>query len=216
MLIRNHQIVHINNHYKQGLSKNLNLKQDKAGLLRAYGRLNKSDLDTLAKNPIIIVPNTDLSRLIIDDADGIYHKGIPHTMSDVRQMCWIARLREQVKKRVRQCPCQKMNNLPYKYPKMTDLPANRVTRARTFQHIDLDYFGPMTVFREDMVKTNVYGCIFTCAITRLIHLELVPDGTAEKFINAFRRFVARQGEPDTVTFLHAHVCPRKPASEPKP
>ncbi|KAK6763555.1 hypothetical protein RB195_024034 [Necator americanus] len=83
VLIKNHQMVHINRHYKQELSKNLNLKQDKAGLLRAYGRLNKSDLNTLAKNPIIIVPNTDLSRLIIDDAHGIYHKGIPHTMSDV-------------------------------------------------------------------------------------------------------------------------------------
>ncbi|ETN71462.1 hypothetical protein NECAME_19326 [Necator americanus] len=92
-----------------------------------------------------------------------------------------------------------MNNLIYKYPEMTDLPANRVIRVRTFQHIGLDYYGPMKVFREDMVKTNVYGCIFTCAVTRLIHLELVPDGTAEKFINAFRRFVARRGKPDTVT-----------------
>uniref|UniRef100_A0A7I4Y5U8 Integrase catalytic domain-containing protein n=1 Tax=Haemonchus contortus TaxID=6289 RepID=A0A7I4Y5U8_HAECO len=199
VLVRNHQLTHINAHYKKELTKNLNTKEDRVKILRAYGRLNKSDLDPTAKNPILIAPNTHLARLIINDAHGPYHVGTAHTISNVRRMYWIPRLREQVKKSLRKCiTCQKMNNLPFKYPEMTDLPRSRVTRSRVFQHTGLDYFGPLTVFREDREKISVYGCIFTCTVTRMIHLELVLDGTTEKFLNAFRRFVARRGKPQTV------------------
>ncbi|KIH58458.1 hypothetical protein ANCDUO_11336 [Ancylostoma duodenale] len=171
VLIRNHQAVHINHQCRKELTKNLNLKEDEENVPRAYGRLNKSDLDAAAKNPILIVPNTELCRLLIIEAHGLYHNGTAHTMSQIRQMYWIPKLREQVKKHVRSCiPCQKMNNLAYKYPEMTDLPKVRVTKAQPFQHIGLDYFGPLTVFREDMVKTTAYGCIFTCTVTRMIHL----------------------------------------------
>src|SRR3954463_11118958 len=34
---------------------------------------------------------------------------------------------------------------------------------------------------------------------RAIHLELVPDLTAESFLHAFRRFIARFGTPKSVT-----------------
>ena len=38
-----------------------------------------------------------------------------------------------------------------------------------------------------------YGCLFTCATTRAIHLELSYDMTASSFINVLRRFLARRG-----------------------
>ena len=38
-----------------------------------------------------------------------------------------------------------------------------------------------------------YVCLFTCAVTRAIHLELVPDLSARSFLLAFRRFAARRG-----------------------
>jgi len=38
-----------------------------------------------------------------------------------------------------------------------------------------------------------YVCIFTCAVTRAIHLELTKDMTARSFLLAFRRFSARRG-----------------------
>jgi len=45
-------------------------------------------------------------------------------------------------------------------------------------------------------KTNYpkcYVCLFTCAVTRAIHLELTPDMTARSFLFAFRKFAARRG-----------------------
>ncbi|KAK6765375.1 hypothetical protein RB195_025336 [Necator americanus] len=82
---------------------------------------------------------------------------------------------------------------------MTDLPPQRVKRSRPFHHIGLDYFGPISVYEGNKDRAEVYGCIFTCAVTRLIHLEVVSDGTTKKFINAFRRFVAGRGKPKSVT-----------------
>ncbi|KAK6762888.1 hypothetical protein RB195_023550 [Necator americanus] len=82
---------------------------------------------------------------------------------------------------------------------MADLPSRKVTRTRPFENIGLDYFGPITVHDDHKERTNVYGCVFTCCVTRLIHLEIVSDGTTEKFLNAFRRFVARRGKPHLVT-----------------
>ncbi|KAK6762039.1 hypothetical protein RB195_022943 [Necator americanus] len=195
ILVRNHQKVHLNSQYKKLLSKNLNLKEEENHVFRAYGRLNKSSLNIMAKNPILIVPNTELCRLIILETHGPYHNSTGRTIVEVRQQYWIPRLREQVKKCMRSCVlCQKMNNLLCRYLEMADLSSRRVTKRRPFENIGLDHFGPITV--HDGHKE-------TCCVTRLIHLEIVSDGTTEKFLNAFRRFVARRGKPHLVTCENA-------------
>ncbi|KAK6764389.1 hypothetical protein RB195_024639 [Necator americanus] len=158
----------------------------------------------MTKNSILIVPNTELYRLIILEAHGPYHNTTGHTIAEVRQQYWIPRFREQVKKCMRSCvPCQKMNNLPYRYPEMANLSSRRVTKTRSFENIGLDYFCPITVHDDHKERTNVYGCIFTSCVTCLIHLEIESDGTTEKFLNAFRIFVARRGKPRLVTYDNA-------------
>ena len=41
-------------------------------------------------------------------------------------------------------------------------------------------------------------CLFTCGITRAIHLELTTDLSASSFLQAFRRFVGRRGLPTKI------------------
>ncbi len=48
---------------------------------------------------------------------------------------------------------------------------------------------------EKGITEKVYICLFTCASTRGIHLEIVEDCSAEQFLLAFRRFVGRRGLP---------------------
>ncbi|KAK6751721.1 hypothetical protein RB195_003250 [Necator americanus] len=188
ILIRNHQQVHLNSHYKKQLSKNLNLNEEENHVFRAYGRLNKSNLNIMAKNPILIISNTELCRLIILEAHRPYHNSTGHTIAEVRQQYWIPRLREQVKKCMRSCvPCQKMDNLPYRYPEMADLPSRRVTRTRPFENIGPDYFGPITVHDDHKERTNVYGCIFTCCVTSLIHLKIVSKLPTPKLCHRMQR-----------------------------
>ena len=45
---------------------------------------------------------------------------------------------------------------------------------------------------------KVYVCLFTCAATRAVHLELVDACSAEQFLKAFRRFASRRGLPRVV------------------
>uniref|UniRef100_A0A1I7WRF6 Integrase catalytic domain-containing protein n=1 Tax=Heterorhabditis bacteriophora TaxID=37862 RepID=A0A1I7WRF6_HETBA len=88
---------------------------------------------------------------------------------------------------------------------MTNLPSRRVIRSRPFEHVGLDYFGPLTISTKKEGDNKVYGCIITCTTTRLIHLELVTNMTTQCFINALRRFIARRGVPSTITSDNANT-----------
>ena len=41
----------------------------------------------------------------------------------------------------------------------------------------------------------MYVCLFTCGVTRAVHLEIVSDLSVETFLQALRRFVARRSLP---------------------
>ena len=44
----------------------------------------------------------------------------------------------------------------------------------------------------------MYICLFTCATTRAVHLEVVTNLSTETFLLAFRRFVSRKSLPQIV------------------
>ena len=44
-------------------------------------------------------------------------------------------------------------------------------------------------------KTKVWICLFTCIVTRAVHLEVVHDMSSEEFLLCFRRFIAQRGTP---------------------
>ena len=44
-------------------------------------------------------------------------------------------------------------------------------------------------------EEKVWICLYTCCVTRAVHLDIVPDLTAEALLRRFRRFTARRGLP---------------------
>ena len=66
------------------------------------------------------------------------------------------------------------------------------TRLAPFTVTGIDFTGALYVHQE------AYICLFTCATTRAIHLEVVTDLTTETFLLAFHRFTSRKGLPHTV------------------
>ena len=49
--------------------------------------------------------------------------------------------------------------------------------------------------RSDSGETKCYVCLFTCAVTRAVHLEVISDLTERSFLQAFRRFTSRKSLP---------------------
>lgn len=66
-----------------------------------------------------------------------------------------------------------------------------------FKVTGIDYLGPVFVSGVyDVTSMNkAWISLFTCAATRAIHLELVPDNHSETFLRVFRRFISRRGIP---------------------
>ncbi|XP_055306820.1 uncharacterized protein LOC129571075, partial [Sitodiplosis mosellana] len=80
---------------------------------------------------------------------------------------------------------------------MADLPANRVNIVeKPFTNVAVDYTGanPYKTAKGRAGKiSKAYISIFVCMATKALHIELVSDLTADAFIAAVRRLVARRG-----------------------
>ena len=78
---------------------------------------------------------------------------------------------------------------------MAALPAHRLLAyAPPFTHTGLDFFGHyfVTVHRRPAKR---WVCLYTCMVTRAVHLELCESLNVDSFLNSFRRFVALRGKP---------------------
>ena len=86
---------------------------------------------------------------------------------------------------------------------MSHWPNSKVIRSLPFQYTGLDYFGPLNIKCGNHAdRRKVWVCLFTCVAVRTIHLEIVADLSAEKFL-ALRRFIARRGKPQQIVLDNA-------------
>ena len=81
---------------------------------------------------------------------------------------------------------------------MAALPAARLdSYQRPFTQTGVDYFGPMEVAIERR-REKRWGALFTCLVTRAVHLELAGSLSTDSFIMALRRFISRRGAPSHI------------------
>ncbi|XP_068712888.1 uncharacterized protein [Montipora foliosa] len=111
--------------------------------------------------------------------------------------------REAVKQFIRKCViCHRYEGLSYKSNPTVDLPSERVSEDPPFTHVGLDFAGPLFVTDGNSKGANesskVYVCLFTCASTRAVHLEMTRGLGIQAFLLAFRRFTTRRGLPATL------------------
>jgi len=93
--------------------------------------------------------------------------------------------------------CKKVAGFPYQAPDAPPLTKLRLQESRPFAVSGVDYTGALHI-RDGKSESKVYICLFTCAATRAVHLEVVSDLSAETFLLAFRRFAARRSTPDVM------------------
>ena len=181
------------------LVRQLRLFLDDHKLIRCGGRIHNAPVKELTKFPYLLPQRHPFTTLVIRDYHvKQFHAGVNSTVTAIRQMYWIPAIRQCVKRTIRQCViCRKCSGAPYKAPDPPPLPKLRVQQSDPFTTTGVDFTGALYV-RGIEGENKVYICLFTCAVTRAVHLEVVTDLTEQSFIQAFRRFVSRKSLPHTM------------------
>ncbi|XP_045025108.1 uncharacterized protein LOC123469827 [Daphnia magna] len=165
------------------------------------GRLQHANIRSSAKHPFLLPKLCDLTTMIVlYHHQRMLHCGIDATCSSLRQRYWIPSIKQRVRSILRSCvTCRRVSGKPYRAPDHAPLPAFRVSDAPPFTVVGVDFTGTYPIrgiSLEDDPKA--YICLFTCASTRAIHLELVEDLSAQSFLFAFKRFVSHHSLPSMI------------------
>ena len=183
-------------------SKLLSLKSvlDKHGLLRSDGRLRYANyLPFDARFSVILPRKNSVTRLIVKSFnEGSNHlAGTNHTLSLLSSRFWIMQAREEIREVERECyECQRRKAKAAKQI-MALLPKIRLKLPlRTFARTAVDFAGPfVTVQGRGKRRTKRYLCLFTCLLSRAVHLKMAYGLDTDSFLNAFFRMTNRRGLP---------------------
>ena len=80
---------------------------------------------------------------------------------------------------------------------MTSLPKDRLQVAPSFSKVGVDFFGPLMI-KHLCKQEKCNGCLFTCFVTRAVHLEVAWSLETDSFINTLGKFEARCGPPSDI------------------
>ena len=74
---------------------------------------------------------------------------------------------------------------------MSDLPEDRLDPSPLFTYVGIDTLGLWTIVsrkrRGGYVNSKRWAILFTCLVTRAIHIELIEEMSSSAFINAVRK-----------------------------
>ena len=162
------------------------------GLIRLKGRLENSDVDVASKFPILL-SDDHFSQVVIRKChENVMHGGMETTLHHFRG-------RQVVKRVLHRCTtCRRHQTKPLIPPPSPALPTYRVTADFCFQPTGTDFARPLlvkSIYGQSSGLHKAYICLFTCATSRAVHLELTPDMQGSTFVRALRRFIARKGYP---------------------
>ena len=211
-------IVIIKHCQKQGFKHEINLVRDGKntktrfsnfvpiidadGVLRVGGRLGAANVPFEQKHPAILPKNHLITRMIMERIHlENMHAGPQALLAITRQRYWPENGKALAHTIVKDCVLCTRSKPKLLEQIMGDLPANRVTPARPFEHVGMDFAGPYTVIHRIRGKrpTPAYVCIFICFVTKAVHIEAAVDYSTEAFIRCLKRFIARRGLPRKIS-----------------
>ncbi|XP_064648754.1 uncharacterized protein LOC135500966 [Lineus longissimus] len=170
-------------------------------VLRVGGRLQNSELKEETKNQVILPHNHPIvDKIVMDMHEECMHAGSETVVINLRSKIWVTQVRRDVKRILNKCLiCEVQKACPSKQ-KMAPLPSDRVSFSPAFSVVGEEFDGLLYVLevRGKDKPEKVYICLFTCATSRMVHLELTHRLTTDKFLQAFRRLVNRRGICNTM------------------
>ena len=173
---------------------------DRQRLLRSRGRLSKAKYLLVARYPIILdskYPAVKLFLLHIHKSNS--HASLEQSRCIVQEQFWVLRSRSALKTIIHHCiPCKRITQ-HVDYPIMADLPDCRLPSANhlPFLTTGLDFVGPFPI-KDNGQFVRRYCLLFTCLVTRAVHIETCADLNTETTLMVIRRFVSLRENPQQI------------------
>lgn len=165
------------------------------GLIRVKTKLLYRDDSYSFRLPVLLPHSHPLvDQLIKEVHKKNGHCSIQILMSILRERFWIIRSRQAIKNILANCVnCLRFTAKPCKVVP-APLPEDRIKDAKVFEVVGVDLTGRFIL--KD--KSLVYVVIFTCAVFRCVHLELVSSCETDVFLEALERFINKCGRPSII------------------
>ncbi|XP_018343350.1 PREDICTED: uncharacterized protein LOC108749269 [Trachymyrmex septentrionalis] len=169
--------------------------KDDKGLIRLKTRITERDDTYNFRYPIVLPACHDLVTLLIKEKhDKLGHAGVQILLNNLREDYWVLGGRKAIRAVLKGCStCQRYSSKPMEVIS-APLPLDRVRDAAIFEVTGVDAAGP--IFLKGPQKAWII--LFTCAVYRAVHLELVTSLSTVAFIDALRRFISRRGRPSII------------------
>ena len=183
-------------------ANNLRLMSDHNEVVRCRGRLAKAALPFNKKHPIF-VPQSHLARLLVLDAhEEVFHQKTRATLTQLRSNYWVPQGRRFVASVLKSCLlCKRLDSPPYQLPAPPNLPEFRVEIAPAFTNVGTDHMGPLyirEIYSNSRSLHKCYVSIYSCCVTRAVHIELQPSLDAAATVRSMKRTFARVGTPKLI------------------
>lgn len=173
--------------------KTLCTYQDSEGIIRTKTKISTRKNESEGfKYPIILPSQHPLVRnMIYEEHTNMSHAGINTLLYKMREKFWILKGRRTIRGVISKCATCKRHSGRQLQTIPVALPEDRVKDAAVFQISGVDLAGPLILKGGE----KAWIIVFTCAIYRAVHLELVMSLSTNGFLLGLRRFIARRGRP---------------------
>lgn len=148
------------------------------------------------KHPILLPRQHHLATLVVRHAHSrVLHNSVKETLTEVRTKFWIIKGQSFVKRCIHHyVTCKRFEERPLVGPTPPPLPDFRVSQELPFTFTGVDFAGPLHVkFGSIASENKVWIRLYTCCVTRAVHLEVVPDLRTAAFLRCLKRFTAHRG-----------------------
>ena len=158
-----------------------------SGLLACHGQIQ-------GKYPIYLLTKAVFTQKLVQKVHcETLHGGVSLTMAAVREQYWVPKLQSLAKPVRSECHgCKRFTATPVTAPAPGPLPEDRTAV------VGIDFTGPIRYKQKKKSEKKAYLAIFTCSLSRAVHLELLTNLETQKFIACLKHFIAHQGRPRVV------------------
>ncbi|UYV83241.1 hypothetical protein LAZ67_23000262 [Cordylochernes scorpioides] len=176
----------------KGQISHLKTKVQSDGLMYIETKLLYDQSPEEFRKPVLLPCDHPITEQLIREMhSNNCHAGVHVLLSKLREKFWILKARKTIKRVVRGCiicrrHAEKANTIP-----CAPLPKDRLFMGRPFEVTGVDLMGLLYLKNGQ----KIWITLFTCAVYRAVHLELVEGLDATNFIMALERFIHRRGRP---------------------